>query len=230
MIKRTCKVLIGLALTAGLLTGCGAGAAGNSSSSASAQNSTQEAQSETSVSSQESTQTNGSGTAESTSAKKVLVVYYSASGNTRTVAQTVADATDADIFEITPSEPYTDDDLNWTDNNSRVTKEHENPDLQNQVELTTAKVDNWDSYDTVFIGYPIWWGIAAWPVNQFVQNNDFSGKTVIPFCTSLSSGIGESGDNLAKMAGSGNWKDGQRFSSSPDSSEVTDWAKSQVNA
>ena len=114
----------------------------------------------------------GENTADSGS---VLVVYYSASGHTKTVAGYIAQATGGDIFEITPVEPYTDDDLNWSDSDSRVTREHEDESLRD-VELTTTEVENWDSYDTVFIGYPIWWGIAAWPVDGFVEANDFTGK------------------------------------------------------
>ena len=113
----------------------------------------------------------------------VLVVYYSASGNTEAVAGYIAEATGGDLFAITPAEPYTSDDLNWTDENSRVSQEYADESLRD-VELTTTEVENWDSYDTVFIGYPIWWGIAAWPTDSFVEANDFTGKTVIPFCTS----------------------------------------------
>ena len=155
----------------------------------------------------------------------VLVVYYSASGNTETVAGYIAEATGGDLFAITPAEPYTSDDLNWTDDNSRVSVEHENEDQRN-VELVSTTVENWDSYDTVFIGYPIWWGIAAWPVNSFVQNNDFTGKTVIPFCTSSSSDLGESGQLLAEMAGTGDWQEGQRFRSGVDDADVQDWVNS----
>lgn len=86
--------------------------------------------------------------------------------------------------------------------------------------------DNWDSYDTILIGYPIWWGIAAWPVDNFVKGNDFSGKTVIPFCTSSSSGLGQSGTLLEQMAGTGTWQEGQRFSSGASASEVQDWVNS----
>lgn len=160
---------------------------------------------------------------------KVLVVYYSATGNTEAVAKTIADAVDADTFEITPKDSYSDEDLNWSDDNSRVSKEHNDKSLQDQVELTATDVDNWDSYDTVFIGYPIWWGIAAWPVNQFVEINNFSGKTVIPFCTSSSSGIGDSGERLAQKAGTGDWQDGERFDESPNEDEVTSWAQEQVD-
>ena len=155
----------------------------------------------------------------------VLVVYYSATGNTENAASYIAQATGGDLFEITPAEPYTSDDLNWTDENSRVTREHEDESLRD-VELTTTEVENWDSYDTVFIGYPIWWGIAAWPVDGFVEANDFTGKTVIPFCTSSSSGLGESGELLAELAGTGNWQEGQRFRSSVSQEDVNEWVDS----
>mgnify|MGYP005795649065 FL=1 len=110
----------------------------------------------------------------------------------------------ADIFEIVPTDEYSSDDLDWTDSNSRVSREYEDESLRN-IELVSTSVDNWDSYDTVLIGYPIWWGIAAWPVDTFVKVNDFTGKTVIPFCTSSSSGLGQSGDLLEEEANSGNW-------------------------
>ena len=153
---------------------------------------------------------------------KVLVVYYSASGNTARVANDIAEAAGADVFEIVPVEPYTSDDLNWTNQNSRVSVEHDNPDART-VELVSTEVPDWDSYTTVFIGYPIWWGIAAWPVNGFVSANDFTGKTVIPFATSSSSGMGESGALLAQLASTGDWQVGQRFSSGASASDVQDW-------
>lgn len=126
------------------------------------------------------------------------MVYYSASGNTERVAKDIAEAAGADLFEIVPTEVYTSEDLNWTNPDSRVSREHDDESLRD-VPLTTTEVPDWDSYDTVFIGYPIWWGIAAWPVDTFVKNNDFTGKTVIPFATSSSSGMGQSGSLLADM-------------------------------
>ena len=161
-------------------------------------------------------------TQDTNTSSKILVVYYSATGSTKAVAETIADTAGADLFEITPVDPYTSDDLNWTNDNSRVSVEH-NDESKRDVPLTKTTPDNWADYDTVFIGYPIWWGIAAWPVNNFVKGNDFSGKTVIPFCTSASSGLGQSGDLLAEMAGTGNWQDGERFSSSVSSSNVESW-------
>lgn len=153
---------------------------------------------------------------------KTLVVYFSATGNTETAANYIAEATGADIFVLEPVEPYTSDDLRWTDENSRVVYEHDNPDAR-AVELVASTVGNWDDYDTVFIGYPIWWGIAAWPVDTFVQANDFTGKTVIPFCTSASSGLGDSGELLAEMAGTGEWLEGVRFSSRVTEEDVQAW-------
>lgn len=155
----------------------------------------------------------------------VLVVYYSATGNTEAVAGYIADATGGDLFELEPVEPYTDADLNWTDENSRVSQEYADESLRD-VELVADTVDNWDSYDTVFIGYPIWWGIAAWPVDGFVEANDFTGKTVIPFCTASSSGLGQSGELLSDMAGTGEWLEGERFRSRASQEDVTAWVDS----
>lgn len=157
--------------------------------------------------------------------RKTLVVYYSASGNTAGIAEYIADETGGDLFEIQPVNIYSDSDLDWTNPQSRVCVEHDNPDQRN-VELVSTTVEGWDSYETVFIGYPIWWGIAAWPVDNFVKSNDFSDKTVIPFCTSASSGIGESGKQLADLAGTGNWQDGKRFRSGASKSDIQDWIKS----
>lgn len=153
---------------------------------------------------------------------KTLVVYYSASGNTEEAAGYIAAATGGELFELEPKEAYTDTDLDWTDEDSRVCREHENED-ERKVELVSDTVSDWDSYETVFIGYPIWWGIAAWPVDGFIAANDFTGKTVIPFCTSASSGLGESGDLLEEMAGTGNWLEGERFSSGVSEEDVKAW-------
>ena len=150
------------------------------------------------------------------------MVYYSATGNTQEAANLIAELTGGDLFELEPADPYTDEDLNYSDENSRVVYEHDNPDARD-VALVQDTVDNWDEYDTVFLGYPIWWGIAAWPVNDFVTANDFTGKTVIPFCTSASSGLGESGELLAEMAGTGDWLEGQRFPARVSREDVQTW-------
>lgn len=156
---------------------------------------------------------------------KTLVVYYSASGNTAEVSEYIAAETDGDLFEIVPVNVYSDADLDWTDSESRVCYEHDNPDARD-IELVSTYVADWDSYDTVFIGYPIWWGEAAWVVDNFVKENDFTDKTVVPFCTSASSGLGESGELLAEMAGTGNWIDGERFRSGASEDDVINWVDS----
>lgn len=194
-----------------LLTACGSSNHAESRTSTS-----QTTESETETVTEQTTETTGDG--------KTLVVYYSASGNTEAVANVIAEVTGGDLFELEPTTPYSDADLNWTDDNSRVTREHENED-ERDVELVSATVENWDSYDTVFVGYPIWWGIAAWPVDGFIEANDFTGKTVIPFATSSSSGLGESGELLAEMAGTGNWQEGMRFRSDVSADDVTGWVE-----
>lgn len=156
---------------------------------------------------------------------KTLVVYFSATGSTERIANLIAEESGADVFALEPVQPYTDADLDWTNDSSRVVYEHEHAETQHEVALTQTALENWDEYDTVYMGYPIWWGIAAWPVNQFITGNDFTGKTVIPFCTSASSGLGESDTLLAEMADAGEWLEGRRFSSHADENEVLEWMR-----
>lgn len=157
--------------------------------------------------------------------EKTIVVYFSATGNTEQVAGVIAEATVGKLFRLEPVEPYTDADLDWTDKNSRVAKEHEDPE-QREIEVVSTTIDGWESASVVYVGYPLWWGIAAWPVNSFVKANDFAGKTVIPFCTSASSGLGESGELLEELGGSGEWKEGMRFQSNVSDEEVREWVES----
>lgn len=218
-LKKMISIMAVGAASMSILAGCQAsGTKASNSTTAAAQteqSSTAEASSEAEKTADNTENTgNGSG--------KTLVVYYSASGNTERVAKTAAEAAGADLFEIVPVEPYTSEDLNWTNDNSRVSREHNDESLRD-VELTSTEVANWDSYDTVLIGYPIWWGIAAWPTDGFVKANDFTGKTVIPFCTAASSGIGQSGKLLADLAGTGDWQEGKRFASSASDQEVASW-------
>lgn len=196
------------------LVACSSEGSGSTSSADTSSSSVSSASDETSATTEES----------STDLGNVLVVYYSATGNTERVANSIAEATGGDLFEIEPTEPYTDDDLNWNDESSRVSREYEDESLRD-VPLVNTTVDGWDDYDTVFIGYPIWWGIAAWPVDGFVEANDFSDKTVIPFATSASSGMGQSGELLADLAGTGDWQDGMRFSSGAGDDEVQEWVE-----
>ena len=201
----------------GLLAGCSSGTDGADSTAQSDQ---------TADETGSDTETNTEDTSDgSASDGKTLVVYFSATGNTEAVANYIANATGGDLFELEPVEPYTDEDLDWTDDNSRVSLEHEDENLRD-VELVSTTVDGFEEYENIFIGYPIWWQTAAWPVNQFVENYAFTGKTVIPFCTSSSSGIGDSGTQLEEMAGTGNWMEGERFQSNVSEEDVNAWVES----
>lgn len=157
--------------------------------------------------------------------KKTLVVYYSATGSTQDVAKEIASRTDANLFEVVPNPNYTKDDLNYNNPDSRVCKEHDDASLR-ECALEQTTPDNFANYDTVYIGYPIWWGIAAWPLDTFIKSNDFTGKTIIPFCTSASSGLGESAKNLQAMNNTGTWLEGKRFQSGVSGAEIDEWIDS----
>lgn len=219
--KKTAVFLVVLLMIFGLA------ACGSENQSASSQGSSlSSAQEENTASDTQSGNTEGSGEAENTAGGgNTLVVYFSATGNTEQAAQYIAGLTGGDLFELEPAEPYSEEDLDWTDDNSRVSREHDDESLRD-VPLVADTVENWAEYDTVYIGYPIWWGIAAWPVDTFVEANDFTGKTVIPFYTSSSSGLGDSGELLAELAGTGDWQEGQRFSSNVSEEDVQSWLDS----
>ena len=153
------------------------------------------------------------------STNKTLVVYFSATGTTKGVAEHIASVTGADTYEITAAQPYSEADLNWNDSNSRTTIEQNDKSVRPEIGSETISLDG---YDTIFIGYPIWWGEEPRIMDTFVESYDFTGKTLIPFCTSGGSGIGASGSNLAANAGSGNWLEGERLSSS---SDIEGWIK-----
>lgn len=211
--KKLLSIILAGVTAIGLMSGCGSTNQNSSSSNNDNKNANNTAESDSNV---------ADDTTAAASNGKTLVVYYSATGNTKNVAETIAQVTGGDLFEIEPKEPYTDDDLDWTNDDSRVSREHED-ESSRDVELTSTEVPDWDSYDTIYIGYPIWWGIAAWPVDGFVKANDFTGKTVVTFCTAASSGIGQSGDLLEEMAGTGNWISGERFRSGATEDDIRAW-------
>ena len=151
---------------------------------------------------------------------KVLVAYFSATGTTKGVAEIIAENMGADIYEIAPKEPYTDADLDWHDDSSRSTIEMN--DSSSRPEIDGA-VENMEQYDIVFIGYPIWWGEAPRIVSTFMESYSFEGKTLIPFCTSSSSGLGSSGRNLEKLTDSAQWLDGERFGGGASEADVQAW-------
>lgn len=154
--------------------------------------------------------------------EKTLVIYFSAQGHTKTIAEKIAKNLGADIFKIEPKQKYTEEDLDWTNNDSRSTREHANP-ASRDVELVTTEIPNWSDYDTIIIGYPIWWGIAAWPTNSLVKKLDFTGKKVIPFCVSHSSGVGESDQLLKADASGGDWAECHRFYQDATDEDINSW-------
>ncbi len=151
---------------------------------------------------------------------KTLVVYFSMTGTTKGVAEKIAAITGADTYEIKAAEEYTSDDLNYNDPDSRTSIEQDDPSVRPEIGSEPATLDG---YDTIFIGYPIWWGEEPRIMDTFVESYSFEGKTVVPFCTSGSSGIGRSGEHLKENAGSGNWLDGERFSGSTTEDELKSW-------
>ena len=150
----------------------------------------------------------------------VLVVYFSATGTTKGVAEKIAGITGADTYQIKAAQEYTDADLNWSDSDSRSTKEQNDSSARPEIGSDTISLDG---YSTIYIGYPIWWGEEPRIMDTFVENYDFDGKTMIPFCTSSSSGIGRSGQNLGDNAGSGTWLDGKRFGAGTSDDEIRSW-------
>lgn len=155
---------------------------------------------------------------------KILVAYFSASGNTEKVAKNMAAVLGGDIYKIEPQIPYTDADLNYNDKSSRVYKEH---DAGTQPALGGSKVANIGQYDVVVLGYPIWWGEAPGVVNTFLKTYDLAGKTIVPFCTSGGSGFGASGKKLVKDANKATWQAGGQLSPSASKDVLIKWAKEQ---
>ena len=223
MKKRGFLLMTVCILIVGLLAGCGAGGGQDESQTQSNTGAASENESSAATTEEDSTEASGEAETDGDGTEgKTLVVYFSATGNTERVAEVIAETTGGELFELEPVDPYTDEDLNYTDDNSRVSQEYADESLRN-VELVVDTVDDWQDVERVYIGYPVWWGIAAWPVNTFVEANDFTGKTVIPFCTSASSGLGDSGELLAELAGTGDWQEGMRFRSSVSEADVQAW-------
>lgn len=151
---------------------------------------------------------------------KVLVAYFSATNTTEGVAEHIANGLNADLYEIVPEEPYTEADLNYNDDNSRSTIEMNDPSARPAI---SGSVENMEQYDIVFIGYPIWWGEAPRIVSTFMESYDFSGKTIVPFCTSGGSGIGSSDSNLEQLTSGADWLDGRRLNGSDSEETVMEW-------
>lgn len=238
MMKKTITVFLSL-LTVICLAACGNSADNNSAGSGAGSDAESSAggRGQTEGSAEDDIQTPDSDTqtetgdaeqtenAESSEAEegKVLVAYFSATNTTEGVAEHIADGLNADIYEIIPEEPYTEADLNYNDNSSRSTIEMNDPSSRPAI---SGSVENMDQYDVVFIGYPIWWGEAPRIVSTFVESYDFSGKTVIPFCTSGGSGMGSSGTNLEELTSGARWLEGRRLSGNDSQDTVMEWVNS----
>lgn len=152
--------------------------------------------------------------------QKILIAYFSVTNNTENIANHLNGILDADIYEIVPETAYTSDDLNYNDFSSRSSQEMNDPDARPAI---SGSVENMEQYSVIFLGYPIWWGEAPRIINTFLESYDFSGKTIVPFCTSGSSGIGSSAADLHSLASGAAWQEGIRFSGGASLSTVGSW-------
>ncbi len=184
----------------------------NSGNSNSSQSNTKESQTQEASDSEPNNETNDI---------KILVAYFSATNNTEGVAQKLAEGLGADLYEITPKQPYTDKDLEYGNSKSRTSVEMKDPDARPEI---SGSVENMEQYDVVFIGYPIWWGEAPRIMSTFIESYDFSGKTIAPFCTSASSGFGSSDSALKSAASGAEWLSGHRFSAGASADDIIAWA------
>lgn len=164
--------------------------------------------------------TGGRGNLANADPSKILVAYFSCTNHTKDVAEKVAEATGGTLYAIAPAEPYTDADLDYGDSSTRATVEQRDPDARPEIK---GSVSDMDTFDVVYLGYPIWWGEAPKIVYTFLEAYDFSGKTVIPFCTSGSSGIEGSLPELKALTSGATWLAGKRFASNTTQNAVQTW-------
>lgn len=231
--KRNKLVSVLLAAALGLaLAACGGeAAAGNGGTTGPAQNGTSEPQASKPQTAEPSAAPADAGSedeqtgeapnaAETPDGGKILVACFSATNNTEGIAQKLAEGLGADLYEITPEQPYTDEDLDYGNSESRTSVEQNDPDAHPAIAGT---VENMEQYDVVLIGYPIWWGTAPRIMSTFIESYDFTGKTLAAFCTSASSGFGSSDAALREAAGGAAWLDGQRFSAGAAAEDVLAW-------
>ena len=214
MFKKSVASILLAGMMIGLLAGCGA-------KDSAADETTPEPEATQETASEETDKKEE--TVPETADEKTLVVYFSCTGNTKDVAEKIAEITDADLYEIKAAQEYTSEDLNWHDSSTRATSEQNDPDARPEIGSEPLKLEG---YTTVYIGYPIWWGEEPRIMDTFVESYDFTDITMIPFCTSASSGMGSSGKNLAENAGSGNWLEGSRFAPGTSSGDLESWIHS----
>lgn len=209
--ERTMRKILSILLTLCLIIGLTACSGRSSEEAADTDNGSEASETE---------QTDEAESNDISAGNTTLVVYFSATGNTKGVAEKIASITGADIYEIKAAEEYTDEDLDWNDSDSRTTHEQNDPSVRPEIGSDPVSLDG---YTTIYIGYPIWWGEEPRIMDTFVESYDFNGITMIPFCTSGGSGIGRSGQNLSDNAGSGSWLEGARFDGDVSEDELRSW-------
>ena len=155
-------------------------------------------------------------------ANSTLVAYFSATGNTEEIAQHLQTILGASLYEIIPAKPYSDDDLDYNASDCRANQEQNDPSVRPAID---GSVENMDSYDVILLGYPIWWGEAPRIISTFLESYDFTGKTIVPFCTSGSSSIGGSAEHLTVLAADATWLEGARFNPGATQDEVAAWVE-----
>ena len=154
---------------------------------------------------------------------RTLVVYFSCTNTTKGIAEKIAESTDGTLHHIIPETPYTDEDLNYNNSSSRANREQNDPAARPAI---SSKIENLSDYDVIFLGYPIWHGKAPKIIYTFLESQNLSGKTIVPFCTSHSSSIGSSDTDLHESAGQAAWKQGKRFNGNESTETIKDWIES----
>lgn len=217
--KKRLFMLLALTMAASLAA-CGAGASGEPQESQPGNSSSSASQPLTPA--EPDTMPDSSQEPSKGNANSTLVAYFSATGNTEEIAQHLQTILGASLYEIIPAKPYSDDDLDYNASDCRANQEQNDPSVRPAID---GSVENMDGYDVILLGYPIWWGKAPRIISTFLESYDFTGKTIVPFCTSGSSGIGGSAEHLTVLAADATWLEGARFNPGATQDEVAAWVE-----
>ena len=217
--KKRLFMLLALTMAASLAA-CGAGASGEPQESQPGNSSSSASQPLTPA--EPDTMPDSSQEPSKGNANPTLVAYFSATGNTEEIAQHLQTILGASLYEIIPAKPYSDDDLDYNASDCRANQEQNDPSVRPAID---GSVENMDGYDVILLGYPIWWGEAPRIISTFLESYDFTGKTIVPFCTSGSSGIGGSAEHLTVLAADATWLEGARFNPGATQDEVAAWVE-----
>ena len=217
--KKRLFMLLALTMAASLAA-CGAGASGEPQESQPGNSSSSASQPLTPA--EPDTMPDSSQEPSKGNANSTLVAYFSATGNTEEIAQHLQTILGASLYEIIPAKPYSDDDLDYNASDCRANQEQDDPSVRPAID---GSVENMDGYDVILLGYPIWWGEAPRIISTFLESYDFTGKTIVPFCTSGSSGIGGSAEHLTVLAADATWLEGARFNPGATQDEVAAWVE-----